>query len=159
MQARGNALRTTEPQVPKPEWSIASSMQCKIETVLYYKISVRKSNSVLIFPMMPKYSHSILCHYLFYECSKLVFGQPSQLCWFWEPEKSRKSQGRGWRFGRVMGTKGDQREGSKIFLHEIYLFGNFAKIRLGGFSFRDEKEKPSLFSFLIPQIIFYSCPC
>lgn len=30
-----------EPQVLKTEWSIASSMQCKIEIVFYYKISVR----------------------------------------------------------------------------------------------------------------------
>lgn len=41
VQARGNAFRTMEPQVLKREWSIASSMQCEIETVLYYKISVR----------------------------------------------------------------------------------------------------------------------
>lgn len=43
---------------------------------------------------------------------------------------------------------GEQREGSKVFLHEMCLLGNFVKSGLCSFSFKDE-NKPSSFSSLI----------
>lgn len=47
-----------------------------------------------------------------------------------------------------------ERDRRKVFLHEMCLLGNSAKTSLHSFSFRDEK-KPSCFSFLILQVIFY----
>lgn len=93
---------------------------------------------------------------MFCECSNWCLVCPPNLVSSGSLKSLRKVKAWGGSVAEAWEWKG--REGRKVFLLEMCLLSNSAKTSLCSFSFRDEK-KPSSFSFLILQIIFYYCLC